>query len=161
MNIFFKGLNELRGVAALAVVFHHIELYKHREHGKSLFDGYGYAFIEGLGKNSVYLFFVLSGFLITYLLLTELKLKGNIDAFKFYLRRVLRIWPLYYLITILSFFVFPFIVTHFKLAEGSYYYTLASSLHEDFGWRLVLFMLFLPNLALILFKAVPDRKSVV
>jgi peptidoglycan/LPS O-acetylase OafA/YrhL len=155
MSIFFKGLNELRGLAALAVVFHHIELYKHRENIGSLFDGYGYSFIEGLGKNGVYLFFVLSGFLITYLLLTELKLKGDIDAFKFYVRRVLRIWPLYYLITILSFFVFPFIVTHFGMAEGSRYHTLASSLHEDFGWRLFLFLMFLPNLASILFKAVP------
>ena len=42
-------------------------------------------------------FFVLSGFLITYLLLAENKSRGTIDVGAFYIRRVLRIWPLYFL----------------------------------------------------------------
>lgn len=62
-----------------------------------------------LGKLGVVLFFVLSGFLITYLLLEEEKKNGTISVVKFYMRRVLRIWPLYYLIVGLSLFVFPHI----------------------------------------------------
>lgn len=52
---------------------------------------------------AVTFFFVLSGFLITYLLLTEKKAFGTIAVRKFYWRRILRIWPLYYLIIFLAF----------------------------------------------------------
>ncbi len=46
-------------------------------------------------ENGVTMFFALSGFLITYLLLEE-RNKGDIDVTKFYIRRILRIWPLYF-----------------------------------------------------------------
>ena len=46
------------------------------------------------GNLGVSFFFVLSGFLITYLLLKEKELTGKINIKNFYLRRVLRIWPL-------------------------------------------------------------------
>lgn len=52
------------------------------------------------------MFFVLSGFLITHLLLTERKELGKIDLRRFYLRRVLRIWPLYFLTVALALLVF-------------------------------------------------------
>lgn len=41
-------------------------------------------------------FFVISGFLITYLLMNEVGKTGDVSIGKFYLRRILRIWPLYY-----------------------------------------------------------------
>ena len=49
-----------------------------------------------LAGYGVSIFFVLSGFLITYLLQTEKEIQA-INIKKFYLRRILRIWPLYYL----------------------------------------------------------------
>jgi peptidoglycan/LPS O-acetylase OafA/YrhL len=48
-----------------------------------------------LAKFGVFIFFALSGFLITYLLLLE-KEKRRINIQQFYLRRILRIWPLYF-----------------------------------------------------------------
>ena len=42
-------------------------------------------------------FFLISGFLITFLLLTEKQTNDKINIGKFYLRRALRILPLYYL----------------------------------------------------------------
>lgn len=48
------------------------------------------------GAFGVDLFFALSSFLITTLLLEERKTTGRIDVVSFYLRRVLRIWPLYF-----------------------------------------------------------------
>ena len=54
------------------------------------------------------IFFLLSGFLITYLLLLEQQRYGRINIKSFYLRRVLRIWPLYYLAVALG----P-VLTHF------------------------------------------------
>ncbi|NNE99534.1 MAG: acyltransferase [Pyrinomonadaceae bacterium] len=51
-----------------------------------------------LGETGVSFFFVLSGFLITYLILSEIKLNGNVDVFAFYIRRGLRIFPLYFVV---------------------------------------------------------------
>jgi peptidoglycan/LPS O-acetylase OafA/YrhL len=51
--------------------------------------------IEG-GVFGVDLFFVLSAYLITELLLREKEAFGSLDVKGFYLRRILRIWPLYF-----------------------------------------------------------------
>lgn len=59
------------------------------------------------GNLGVNCFFVLSGFLITYLLLEEKSRTGKVHVGHFYLRRVLRIWPLYYACVLFGFFVFP------------------------------------------------------
>lgn len=53
-------------------------------------------------------FFVLSGFLITFLLFEEYKRNDKINIYGFYVRRVLRIWPLYFLTVLLGFVVYPF-----------------------------------------------------
>jgi peptidoglycan/LPS O-acetylase OafA/YrhL len=47
-------------------------------------------------------FFLISGFLITYLLLTEKQNNEKINIGKFYLRRALRILPLYYLSVVIA-----------------------------------------------------------
>lgn len=62
-----------------------------------------------IGAHCVTFFFVLSGFLITWLLLKEKDRTHTIDVKGFYLRRVLRIWPLYYLILILGLFLLPYV----------------------------------------------------
>lgn len=106
-GIYFKGLNGLRGIAAILVLFGHT--------GDLVFpNGIDYnplwCFLSQNGNNAVSFFFVLSGFLISYLMLLELKDTGTIHVGRFYLKRVFRIWPIYYLIILLSQFVFPFIL---------------------------------------------------
>ena len=103
-TIFFKGLNGIRAIAALSVLFAHTTMML-GDFGLNAFifgtydDGNPKAtLLAGLG---VSMFFALSGFLITYLLLEEKK-TGNISVKNFYIRRVLRIWPLYYAYMILS-----------------------------------------------------------
>lgn len=97
--IFFPGLNGLRALAALSVVVFHLtrdfELFNLDPYiFGTLADGSPKGFaMAGFG---VTIFFALSGFLITYLLLAE-KQKQEIGIKKFYFRRILRIWPLYYL----------------------------------------------------------------
>jgi peptidoglycan/LPS O-acetylase OafA/YrhL len=54
------------------------------------------------GAAGVDLFFALSAFLITALLLRERQLNGAISLRRFYLRRILRIWPLYFLLIALA-----------------------------------------------------------
>lgn len=101
--IYLPGLNGIRAIAAIAVLISHISLaidklgisfalFGFEENGKPK----GYL----LASHGVTMFFVLSGFLITYLLLLE-KESHEINIKKFYFRRILRIWPLYYLYLIL------------------------------------------------------------
>src|SRR5688572_17546909 len=89
-RIHLPGLNGIRAIAALAVIFSHIGLSLHQFGLKSLPDidlaGYG-----------VTIFFALSGFLITYHLLIEKQRFERVNIRQFYIRRILRIWPLYYL----------------------------------------------------------------
>lgn len=59
------------------------------------------------GNIGVNFFFVLSGFLITYLLIDEKLKNGKINIRKFWIRRILRIWPLFYFCVFFGFFVFP------------------------------------------------------
>lgn len=100
------------------------------------------------GSLGVIFFFVLSGFLITYLLLHEKKTTGTIAVGKFYLRRILRIWPLYFLVVVLGFFILP----HVEIMELTYF---EKHLNEGFGTKLVLYLLLLPNLALAAFVSMP------
>lgn len=100
-TIYFSGLNGIRAIAAIAVVITHVLEALSRFHLNPLTAIFG-TFPNGqpkdylLGDYGVTIFFALSGFLITYLLQAE-KDKQDINIKKFYIRRVLRIWPLYYM----------------------------------------------------------------
>ena len=133
-HIYFSGLNGLRFFAALAVIITHIELIKEQMEFPGLHSKNKIVFeLGGLG---VVFFFVLSGFLITYLLLKEKEQTGTINVKKFYLRRILRIWPLYFLIVALGFFVLP----HFTFMELPFFSKLNSHLSI---LNLVLFLIIL------------------
>jgi peptidoglycan/LPS O-acetylase OafA/YrhL len=94
-NRYWPALDGLRALAFLFVFCHHVcpttPAADHSAQGLVLK-------IFSWGWSGVDLFFVLSGFLISYLLLQERKSFGTISIKDFYMRRVLRIWPLYYLI---------------------------------------------------------------
>jgi peptidoglycan/LPS O-acetylase OafA/YrhL len=88
--IHLPGLNGLRAIAAIAVVISHLRLNL-REFGLPQQTGLL------LAQYGVTAFFALCGFLISFLLLKERQATGRIDVRRFYIRRILRIWPLYYL----------------------------------------------------------------
>ena len=77
---YYPALDGLRGLAILLVVVYH---------------NFGFIDYFFFGLLGVDLFFVLSGFLITDILLRSLGQKNFLRSF--YMRRVLRIFPLYYL----------------------------------------------------------------
>ena len=89
------------------------------------------------GHHGVGLFFVLSGFLITYLLLHEAKAKGKIYAFGFFMRRLLRIWPLYFIIVLFGFFIFPSLPNGLETQNSFLHYSLFISNFEEIwtGWK--------------------------
>ena len=112
--VYFKNIDILRFAAVFLVLFAHAF-----EGWCGWFGKPGFMTINGNHKDFNYLgsflntaitnggigvdiFFLISGFLITYLLLTEKERTGNIAIFKFYLRRILRIWPAYFILIALT-----------------------------------------------------------
>ncbi|WP_214459954.1 acyltransferase family protein [Flavihumibacter fluvii] len=90
---FYTQLEGLRGIAVLMVLTSHFIIMKNFP---------GLKFLE-LGFWGVNIFFVLSGFLITEILLKEIYANNSAKDIlrRFYLKRTLRIFPIYYLIIIL------------------------------------------------------------
>ena len=141
-KIHFPGLNGVRFIAALLVIIDHTELFKSYLGLPTL---WGNSYSSYLGAFGVSIFFVLSGFLITYLLLVEKK-EGSIQIKLFYLRRVLRIWPLYYLLVLLGFLVIPYL-SYFQIP-------LYSSEMSDSLDRFLLFFGLAANVAFVYFPTV-------
>ena len=133
--MYFKGLNSLRFVAAFLVVITHAESIRKKLGFFNLSD---WSLFQ-TGGLAVQFFFVLSGFLITFLLLQEHEKNKKISLKGFYWRRVLRIFPLYYLLAIIGLYILPFLmvnilktpfIAEFDIWTGSF-----------------LYLFFLPNLA--------------
>ena len=116
-KIYFPNLNGLRFFAALSVMVYHF-------FGINVLNGHF----------GVILFFVLSGFLITYLLLEELKNTDTISIKKFYVRRILRIWPLYFFILLLSTVLIFF----------------ETGIDNSYSQALPYYLFFIPNLAFVM-----------
>jgi peptidoglycan/LPS O-acetylase OafA/YrhL len=129
-SIHFAGLNGLRALAALSVVISHITLSLGKFHLDPKIFG---TFKDGSPKGllmagyGVTIFFVLSGFLITYLLQAE-KEAGEIDIKKFYVRRVLRIWPLYYAYFAVAVIILRIFDIHTDWGTWPYYIFLAANI---------------------------------
>lgn len=98
-----RGLNGLRAIAAVTVVVGHIELIKNKYQITNILEN-----SRNWGGLAVMLFFVLSGFLITTLLLRQKESTSKINLKNFYWKRILRIWPLYFIILISSALIFNY-----------------------------------------------------
>lgn len=103
----FHSFDALRFFAFLKVFLYHIPSV-----------GFGWlAYLMAGGTLAVRFFFVLSGFLITYIVLEEKAARGRINFKYFMLRRVLRIWPLYYLIVAFAFCT-PLILSALSITDS-------------------------------------------
>ena len=118
---YLEGLNALRFFAAFFVIISHanISIYKLELAKNSELA------VLNRGADAVDFFFTLSGFLISYLLITELNVTKNISIKNFYLRRVYRIWPLYFLIVFAGFLFFGLVYP--VLFKERYYKSSAGS----------------------------------
>ena len=117
-RLYLPGLNGIRAVAALTVLFAY------------MFSPFGDWGLEPLSfripwpEEPVTTFFVISGFLITYLLMNEIGKTNDVSIPKFYMRRILRIWPLYYVYMILAIVAVVFLKS--DMNDSVWYYTFFS-----------------------------------
>ncbi|WP_263601521.1 acyltransferase family protein [Chryseobacterium sp. PET-29] len=119
-RVHFHTFDSLRFLSFLLVFLHHSPVPK---------DSVLHYFAKE-GGIGVSFFFVLSGFLITYILVIEkINAPGKISLKKFFIRRILRIWPLYYAMVVLAFCT-PFILDFFHISysnegyEPNWFFTL-------------------------------------
>ena len=124
----FGNLDGLRFICITAVIWHHAP-------GKGHLTDISILFARG--HTGVDFFFVLSGFLITTLLLREETAKGRFSLRGFYWRRFLRIIPVYYLVVSFA-AVYAIIVKGYtdQLEILPYYYLFLSNFlrGEDIGF---------------------------
>jgi peptidoglycan/LPS O-acetylase OafA/YrhL len=104
----FESLDGLRAISILAVIWHHTA---------PTWVGHTLSLI---GAQGVSLFFAISGFLITTLLLREQSRNGRIDLKAFYMRRSLRIFPLYFGVLILYIAVVTLMERNTALGQAFY-----------------------------------------
>ena len=117
INSQLPNLTAIRFFLALFVVLYHLPQYC---------ENRGFPFFNKLpiffkGDEAVFMFFSLSGFLIIRGLIIEKSKNGFIDLKKFYLRRVLRIFQLYYQILIFGFIFYKIIAPYFGYVDTSNY----------------------------------------
>lgn len=124
-------------LASLVILFHVPQLCRNQE--LPFYDGLP---IFHRGTEAVFMFFVLSGFLIIRLIYKEKKL-GLFSIKAFYIRRMLRILPLYYLIVVFGFTFYNVILPFFDIPFENNY-----NLFD--GILLTLF--FLPNIFSVLYE---------
>ena len=101
---YFHTFDALRFFAFFKVFLFHLPFF---------YPG-AFNFIARDGEIAVQFFFVLSGFLITYLIISEKKRTGGLNLKHFFARRALRIWPLYYLMVAFA-FATPYILSSLRL----------------------------------------------
>src|SRR6476660_1823749 len=128
----FGSLDGLRAISILAVIWHHAAPYWV---SKTLID---------IGTYGVTLFFAISGFLITTLLIRERDKIGRIDLKAFYIRRVLRILPLYYGVLLLYIIVVAVLEKDAGAKQGffhnlPYFATYTSNLFVPLDGRVIFY----------------------
>ncbi|HEY0745698.1 MAG TPA: acyltransferase [Steroidobacteraceae bacterium] len=126
----FGSLDGLRTLSILAVIWHHAGT---ANNSWRLLDR---------GFLGVDLFFVISGFLIVTLLLREQSDNGEISLKKFYMRRTLRIFPLYYAVILFLALIYLTVnrnslFGHRFLSELPYYLTYTANFFPVVGLRIV------------------------
>jgi peptidoglycan/LPS O-acetylase OafA/YrhL len=108
--VHFPGFDALRFYAALSIVIGHTNgNFGEIRSAPANLPVVNLLFLDP--QSAVNLFLVLSGFLITYLMLAERAATGTLNIRRFYLRRILRIGPLYYLTVLIGLCLIPWLLS--------------------------------------------------
>ncbi|MEM9686258.1 MAG: acyltransferase, partial [Bacteroidota bacterium] len=134
---YLPNITPLRFILALLVIVFHVPQFL-RNRGLPYFDEFA---VFHRGMEAVYMFFSLSGFLIIRMLYLEKATTNSISIKNFYIRRGLRIFPLYFLIVFFGLFYYNFFLSQIGIPFESDY-----SIIEG----LLLAVFFLPNVFAVL-----------
>lgn len=104
-RFYFSQLDSIRGLAFVAIFLFHTFHFKPNSTLLEKFLKFLYDHLP-LGIET---FFILSSFLLTFLAFNEYEKRGDFSFGNYFIRRLLRIWPLYYSILALAFLIFPII----------------------------------------------------
>lgn len=126
-NLYF-----LRFFLALTVIIYHLPITS-QNIGIDFYDNFP---IFHKGGVAVFYFFSLSGFLIIRNLYLENKRDGNISLLKFFKRRILRLWPVYYLVILFGILTYNVLIPAIGVD-----YAVNYSVKE----QLLFYLFFLPN----------------
>ena len=99
---YYPNLDGLRAISIILVMMFHAKSWVPQ-------------LIARNGHHGVSLFFIISGFLICRLLIKEKKVTGAVNLTQFYIRRGLRLYPLYYAV----FFLYCILIFKFHLVSES------------------------------------------
>ncbi|HYG37762.1 MAG TPA: acyltransferase [Cytophagales bacterium] len=107
-KLYFENLDALRTIACLTVIIGHtLKENFYKVDAGDFFNRILH--LVSSGNLGVAFFFSLSGYLITYLILIEKESKGKFSLKNFYIRRTLRIWPLFLTVVIFGLYLYPFV----------------------------------------------------
>ena len=109
-NIHFPNLDGLRFLAFFVVFINHVVATMGHKTTNEFISKIKTEYLLN-GDLGVNFFFVLSGFLITFLLIREKEDTQTISLKSFYARRILRIWPLYFLVLFIGLKIVPLFTT--------------------------------------------------
>jgi peptidoglycan/LPS O-acetylase OafA/YrhL len=104
---YFPQLDFIRGFDFFFVYLFHA----YHPHFGTGFFGRLFQYIYNNFVLSIDVFFILSAFLLTWLGINEYKAKGNFSFINYFIRRALRIWPLYFLLMLFTFGILPYLTS--------------------------------------------------
>ncbi len=152
-KVYFPGMNGIRFFAAFSVIFHHIEQTKFWINDPAV-NNYPHLWqtmlCDNIGHKGRIIFFVLSGFLITYLFLAEIQKTGTLNLRKFHTRRALRVWPVYILVVIFAFTLLP-MYTNIHYSDGR---SFNEQLQDGYWVKFAIVGLMMANFARFLFEPI-------
>jgi peptidoglycan/LPS O-acetylase OafA/YrhL len=123
---FFGSLDGLRAVSIAGVIWFHCWW------GTPYYSRLESIPVLRQGSFGIHIFFVISGFLITTLLLREQDRFGRISVRDFYIRRALRIWPLYY--AMIGLYIVLVLIVQRGSREGTFFHYLPYFLTYTYTW---------------------------
>lgn len=147
-----RAFDHVRALSAFSVVVYHIE------QAKALLGLPGIwlaPWIQSLGTAGVDVFFGLSGFVITTSLLKDRGRRAASLLGRFYLRRGLRILPLYLALVVVAFSPLPWLIAGVASQVGGVLEAPMRARDEHYAVLLTLHLLGLPNAALVTLPGVP------
>ena len=127
------SLDGIRAISILMVLYGHLSGTRHFPVANP--GGYGRWFGD-VAHLGVFVFFVISGFLITSLLMSEREMTGTISLKRFYLRRVLRIFPVFYAFILVVAIAVLWGAIHLTARNFAYALTFGFNYSKDHPWQL-------------------------